>query len=73
MKQFVVAFIDWSDNELRLEKVEAADWRNAVHKHTKYPWHGELQDDPLAVGSLSEDDFKQQCFDCDCLMNWIEL
>lgn len=68
---FVVGHIDWSENDLRLEKVEAKTWQEAVQKHSKYPWQDEAADDKPSL--QNPEAFKQQCFDCDCMMSWIEV
>jgi len=70
-KTFIVAYIDWYTHELVLERIHAASWQTAAALHSKYPWRNEAQGDPLTF--TSSDAFKQECFDCDCMMNWIEI
>lgn len=70
MKRFVVGYIDWMNNDLKLEIVYAKTWKEALAGHTKYPWKNEPQHAP------DTDDielFQQACFDCDCMMNVIEV
>lgn len=66
------------DNELCVEIIEGKNWKQAVEKHTKYPYKGSMQDyisvDELAKNypDMDEDDaFKQSCFDCDTAINWV--
>jgi hypothetical protein len=73
MKSFIVGHIDWSENELRLEHHMGEDWRAAVAQHSKYPWREYPQDDELFTSRLNPEAFKQTCFDCDCMMSWIEI
>lgn len=71
MKSFVVGYIDWSNNELFLERIEATDWREAWAKHTKSAWYNYPDEtDPI---SDNLEDAKQSCFDMDCMMNHIEI
>lgn len=81
MKTFIVAFIDWNDNSIILEKIEAADWMRAVEFHSKYPYKLADSDNFIKVEDVvqeypeqvPEEAFKQCCFDCDTMMNWIEI
>jgi len=81
MKQFIVGFIDWSNHELILERIEALFWQEAVIKHSKYPYAPTMQRDLITPNQLAseypevsiEEGFRQTCFDCDCMMNWIEI
>jgi hypothetical protein len=74
-RTWIVAHIEWSNNELLLEKVEAPTWREAVQKHSKYPWAGEPEEEqPTAIrASFGEAVFQDECFDCDCMMAWIDI
>lgn len=71
MTTYVVGHIDWSENELRLEQIDAHTWQDAVRTHSKFPWAGEADVDQPSLQDAEA--FKQQCFDCDCMMNWIEV
>jgi hypothetical protein len=73
MKTFVVAYCDWFEHELILEKVQAPDWRGAVSLHSKSFW----TTDPRAEGRIlcpeNKDEMQQGCWDADCMMNVIEV
>lgn len=69
-KTWVVGHIEWGNNELILERVEAATWQEAVQKHSLFPFEDE---DVEFMSTISEEDFRQRCFDCDSMMNWIEV
>lgn len=71
-KTFIVAYIDWFDYNLILERITASSWEDAVVQHSKYPFKDSETDAPNAV-ITDADAFKQECFDCDCMMSWIEV
>ncbi len=71
MKTFVVAYINWFDYTLHLERIEANDWREAWAKHTKGPWVTHAAD--MNPVPLNYEAAKQYCFDCDFAMNHIEV
>lgn len=73
MKTFVVGYIDWSDHELTLERIEAPTWQQAVMNHTKFPWRKKDGQVAEPYRPTEEEAFKQACFDCDCMMSWIEV
>lgn len=70
MKTFVVGHIDWFDHNLTLEKITAVDWLGAVQAHSKFPFEAPKD---YSEASHAPETFKQLCFDCDCMMNWIEI
>lgn len=70
MIDFVVGYIDWFNNELTLEQIKAETWQEAVQKHTKYPFS---TDDYILSKLTCPETFKQECFNCDCMMSWIEV
>lgn len=78
---WIVGFIDFFNHELKLERIEAATWQDAVVQHSMYPYKGTENSDEILPQELSlryeelepEESFKQSCFDCDSMMNWIEL
>lgn len=72
MTTFIVAHTDFFDNKITLEKIEASSWRVAVALHSKYPFKGVLELDPVPTDKDPED-FKRECFDCDSQMEWIEI
>lgn len=81
-KTFIVGHIDWSDHELILERCCGPTWQDAIIAHSKYPFMkcdeetGE-QIEPTECEPVDpnedEETFKQKCFDCDCMMSWIEV
>jgi hypothetical protein len=91
--KFVVAHVDFSNNEIVLEQIEAKDWQTAVELHSRYPYreqkareendeHAALEHIPKTTANElanvysnvdPEESFKQCCFDCDSMMNWIEI
>ena len=87
MSRFVVGYINFSDNEMLLKVVEASDWREAVVKHPNYPYAPQLPagGDPGSPLETPEElsakyselqpevAFRQCCFDCDCMMNWVQI
>ena len=66
MKTFIVGHIDWFNHDLILERISAINWQHAVAAHSKFPWTG-------TVPTTDPETFKQQCFDGDCMMDWIEV
>ena len=81
MKTFIVACTCLINCETVLERIEASNWKEAVQKHTKYPFkaYPEHEEEFRSVDEVieqtdeQEDDFKDHCFACDCLMEWIEM
>lgn len=87
MSRFVVGYLNFFDHEMLLQVIEASDWKEAVVKHSKYPYApqlpvGEFVGSPVETPEeLSakypelqpEAAFHQCCFDCDCMMNWVEV
>lgn len=72
MTKYVVAHIDFFDNKLILEKIEASSWRIAVTLHSKYPFKGVPELDPVPI-DMGPERFKRECFNCDSQMGWIEI
>ena len=80
-KRFVVTVGCLFDNVLTQEVIEANTWQEAVLKHSKYPYRGKDENEQDKVADLAkqypnpeEDEaFKQACFDCDTLIDWIEV
>lgn len=91
-KRFAVGHIDFFNNELKIQVIEADAWQDAVVQHDKYPFliaasseecpaecivpyevvHKDNGDEHYP--EMEEDEaFKQCCFDCDSMMNWIEI
>ena len=80
-KRFVVAIACHPATLIKQEVIEANTWQEAVLKHSKYPYRGRDESEQDTVADLSkqypdleEDEaFKQACFDCDTLIDWIEV
>lgn len=82
-KTFIVGYTDLYCHELTLERIEAATWQDAVCQHSKYPYQGTEggDNDYVSPDELSkrypdlepEQSFRQCCFDCDSMMNWVEI
>lgn len=68
MKKFAVGHIDWFDNNLIIEIVEAEDWRSALLKHSKIDssWASDY------FGKTLED-AKANAFDSDMMIDVIEI
>ena len=58
MKRFAVGYYNAYDNELTVEIVEAADWKEAAAKHSKGSGHGP-EDWPDTLEELKEEFFNQ--------------
>lgn len=71
-KTFIVGHIDWMDHELLLERITASSWQHAVVQHSHYPFKDPETDAPNMI-LVDEEAFKQECFDCACMMSWIEV
>lgn len=87
MKRFAVGFADLDNVDLNVIIIDATDWKDAVMVHPNYPYRQQYESDntvampgtPISeliarYPDLSEKEaVKQCCFDCDCLMGWIEI
>lgn len=71
-KTFIVGHIDWFKYDLVLERIEALSWQEAVVQHSHYPFKDSETDAPTMI-LTDADVFKQECFDADCMMSWIEV
>ncbi len=66
MKTYVVAFIDFFENVLKLTKIEAEDEVEAAKRYLGTEvWE-------LREGATLED-IQDTCFNCDCCINVIEV
>lgn len=65
MPKFAVAHIEWSDNDLRIQIVEASNWKEAWMKHSRCGFE-KIEDIPDDV-----EEAKQACFDMDSMMDHI--
>lgn len=67
MKKYVVAFINFFDNDLKIEFVEAENELIALYiGSTLFNW--EMPND---IASIK--DFKTECFNMDCMMDVKEI
>ena len=69
MPKYVVASIDFLENEIHLEIITANTWQEAWVAHSKSLWD---KDDTTLEG-LSLEEAKEICFNSDCMMNHIEI
>lgn len=68
MKKFAVGHIDWFDNNLIIEIIEAEDWKSALMKHSKIASDWEVD----YFGETLEE-AKSNAFDSDMMIDVIEL
>lgn len=86
MKRFAIGFMDYGNNDLQVVIIDAIDWKQAVMAHPNYPYGAQSEASieitpatPISeliarYSELSEEEaVKQCCFDCDCLMGWVEI
>lgn len=67
MKKYAVAFINFFDNDLKIEFVEAENELIALYiGSTLFNW--EMPNDIASV-----EDFKTECFNMDCMMDVKEI
>lgn len=72
MKTFVVSYISLFDNELKITKVTADSWFDAVVS----AFHEFCGSEDVWVSTLSRTDeeaFKQSFLDCDSSIAWLEI
>lgn len=68
MKTFVVAYINWFDNDLKMTKVEDESAIKALYTGA---YINGL--DTSDLHTVDPEEFKQFCFDCDCMMEVYEV
>lgn len=66
MKKFAVAYIDFFDNNLVIEIVEAKDWYGAIYQHSLMPKEFVLSKESLQQA-------KNDAINGDCLIDVVEL
>ena len=66
MKRYVVSYMNFYDNDISLELVEAVDWQSAVQK-SKFSIDYVLED------TLNLEEAKQRAFDCDEVFSVLEI
>jgi hypothetical protein len=72
MKKFVIGYVNFYDNNLILELIEAESEHQARWQHSSLQsadWEGCNQD----THQMTPDEFQQWCFDCDMLISSIEI
>lgn len=67
MKKFAVGYIDFYDNELTIEIIEAEDWYTALNSHTK------LKSDECYLSSDSLEAAKDIAFNDDFMIDVVEI
>ena len=70
MKKFIVGYINFFDNNLIIEIVEAEDWHDAIFQHSKIK-NG--IDDRSYISNETLEDAKEDAFDMDMMIDVIEL
>ncbi len=72
MSRWVVSYINWFDNNLTSEIVEADSWHDAIFKHSAVAknldpeWHADLL-------KMDPENVKQAFFDCDSMIEAIKI
>lgn len=66
MKRFAVSYIDWFEHDLTTVIVEAVDIAHALQLHPKFSSFD-------IDYSESLEGIKKQAFDCDCMVECIEI
>ena len=67
MKKYAVCYINFFDNKLIIEIIEAEDWFNALSNHSKF------KDDEMYLPNTSLEDAKIEAFNCDSMIDVIEI
>lgn len=70
MKKFAVGYIDFYDNELIIEIIEAEDWYTALRSHTKLK---SLNEDECYLPSDSLEAAKDIAFNSDFMIDVVEI
>lgn len=69
MKNYMVAFISFFDNEILMKKIEAEDKVATVKKYLTEQYGYDFSDNP----DISLDEIQQMCFDCDSMVEVQEI
>ena len=72
MKKYAVSHIDWFDYELSTLIVEANDWFEALNEHPKMSTFAEPGEGAYWQNDSIEAN-KKRAFDCDCMINVVEI
>lgn len=70
MKKFAVGYIDFYDNELTIEIIEAEDWYAALSSHTKLK---SMNEDQCYLPSDSLEAAKNEAFNMDLMIDVVEI
>ena len=70
MKKFAVGYIDFYDNELTIEIIEAEDWHTALNSHTKLK---SMSEDQCYLPSDSLEAAKNEAFNMDLMIDVVEI
>lgn len=70
MKKFAVGYIDFYDNELTIEIIEAEDWYTALNSHTKLK---SMNEDECYLSSDSLEAAKDIAFNNDFMIDVVEV
>lgn len=73
MSKFAVAYINWFDNDLSIEIVEAPTWWEAVFEHSCLQNSRDIYQDLIDEGNFDIDEWKKLSFDCDSMIDVIEI
>lgn len=73
MSKFAVAYINWFDNDLSIEIVEANSWWEALFKHTCLVDQQDIYQDLIDANNFDIDEWKRISFDCDSMIDVVEL
>lgn len=68
MKTFVVAYIDWFDYNLKMTDIRAESEIRALYIAADY-----FGLDTSDLHTIDPKEFKQFCFNCDCMMEAYEI
>lgn len=69
MSKFAVGYINFFDNELIIEIIEAEDWLEALHEHSQMihiPWEDYFSDCTISGA-------KAKAFDADMMFDVVEI
>lgn len=69
MKNYMVAFISFFDNEILMKKIEVEDKVAAVKKYLTEQYGYDFSDN----SNISLDEIQQMCFDCDSMVGVQEI
>lgn len=68
MKRFIVSYIDWFDYDLKMIEVQAESEIEALYAGAFI-----FKIDTSDIHTMSIEEFKQECFNMDCMMSAFEI